>query len=158
MVCEAGQPARMPSVDHESEAALAAGARQANQAFYRALTGLDLEGMAAVWLHDPRVVCIHPGRPALLGWDAVRESWERIFAATRWMHVEPTNVGVGILGDVAVVTCWENVTAQAEEGVGIASVQATNVFRSVDRSWRLVVHHASHVPLDATPSFAGEPQ
>jgi ketosteroid isomerase-like protein len=111
-----------------------------------------------VWLHDPRVVCIHPGRPALLGWDAVRESWERIFAATRWMHVEPTNVGVGVLGDVAIVTCWENVTAQADEGVGIASVQATNVFRRVDGSWRLVVHHASHVPLDTMPPFGGAPQ
>jgi ketosteroid isomerase-like protein len=145
-------------VSDEVEAATAEGARQANQAFYSALTGLDVEEMAAVWLHDPRVVCIHPGRPALLGWDAVRESWERIFAATGWMHVEPTNVGVGILGDVAIVTCWENVTAQAGEGVGIASVQATNVFRSVDGIWKLVVHHASHVPLDAMPTFAGEPQ
>lgn len=148
----------MAGVSDETGTAPAEGARQANQAFYSALTSLDLEGMTAVWLHDPRVVCIHPGRPALLGWDAVRESWERIFAATGWMHVEPTNVGVGILGDVAIVTCWENVTAQAEEGVGIASVQATNVFQSVDGGWRLVVHHASHVPLDATASFAGEPQ
>jgi ketosteroid isomerase-like protein len=149
----------MAAVSDPTETATAeGGARQANQAFYRALTGLDLEGMDALWLHDARVVCIHPGRPALLGWEAVRDSWERIFAATRWMHVEPTNVGVGILGEMAIVTCWENVTAQADEGVGIASVQATNLFRRVEGSWRLIVHHASHVPLDATPSFEGEPQ
>ncbi|HMX30241.1 MAG TPA: nuclear transport factor 2 family protein, partial [Blastocatellia bacterium] len=34
---------------------------QANQSFYLALENADLEAMAAVWLHEDWVKCVHPG-------------------------------------------------------------------------------------------------
>jgi uncharacterized protein (TIGR02246 family) len=132
--------------------------RAANADFYRALTGLDLAAMGAVWAADPGAVCVHPGREALHGWSEIRESWERIFASTKWMHVEPTDVRVVAAGDLAVVSCAENITAQAEEGVGVASARATNVFRRVEGRWRMLVHHASPVPVDLAPPAAGAPQ
>jgi len=33
----------------------------ANRAFYDAFESLDAEKMEAVWLRDPRIICIHPG-------------------------------------------------------------------------------------------------
>jgi len=132
--------------------------RAANAAFYRALTALDLAAMDAVWVNGPAAVCVHPGREALFGWSEIRESWGRIFASTTWMHVEPTDVRVVVEGDMAVVSCAENITAQAEEGVGVASARATNVFRRVRDRWRMLVHHASPVPVDLAPPAAGAPQ
>ena len=132
--------------------------RAANAAFYTALSGLDLGAMDAVWLADEGAVCVHPGREALHGWEAIRASWQGIFGATRWIHVEPTDVGVVVVGDAAVVSCAENITAQADEGVGLASAHATNVFRRVEGSWRLLVHHASPVPGEALSPAAGAPQ
>ncbi|MGH7923360.1 MAG: nuclear transport factor 2 family protein, partial [Candidatus Binatus sp.] len=40
----------------------------ANRAFYDAFESLDAEKMEAVWLKDPRIICIHPGWRKLSGW------------------------------------------------------------------------------------------
>jgi ketosteroid isomerase-like protein len=127
----------------------------ANAAFYAALTALDLPAMEAAWAHEPRAVCVHPGREALHGWEDVRTSWERIFAATGWMHVEPTDVRVVAVGELAVVTCSENITTRAEGGVGVASTRATNVFAIRAGAWRMLLHHASPVPVNVAPPGAG---
>ena len=68
------------------------------------------------------------------GWEAVRQSLEQIFASTRWMRVTPTRGRVEIIGDVAVVTCTENITAKSDEDVGLAVAQATNLFRGPRRA------------------------
>src|SRR5512135_1886615 len=41
---------------------------QANRGFYEAFQSLELERMEAVWLRDPRIICIHPGWRKLAGW------------------------------------------------------------------------------------------
>ena len=66
--------------------------REANNRFYRALEVLDLEALDALWLHEGWVRCVHPGWDVLVGWEAVRESYEQIVAGTRWMRVTPTAV------------------------------------------------------------------
>ncbi|MDQ3011608.1 MAG: nuclear transport factor 2 family protein, partial [Acidobacteriota bacterium] len=35
--------------------------KEANERFYRALENADLHAMAAIWLHDTWVKCVHPG-------------------------------------------------------------------------------------------------
>jgi len=50
----------------------------ANRAFYDAFESLDAEKMEAVWLRDPRIICIHPGWRKLSGWGPIMSSWERI--------------------------------------------------------------------------------
>ncbi|HEX4211187.1 MAG TPA: nuclear transport factor 2 family protein, partial [Candidatus Binataceae bacterium] len=52
---------------------------QANRAFYQAFESLDIQRMEALWLREPRIICIHPGWRRLIGWGPVMESWERIF-------------------------------------------------------------------------------
>jgi ketosteroid isomerase-like protein len=118
----------------------------ANQRFYLALEKLNLDDMDAIWLHEDWVACLHPGWELLVGWDAIRESWQRIFENTRRMKVAVSEVNVQVEGSAAWVNCVEQVTSSFETGFSTAWVQATNLFVKRDAGWRLVHHHASPLP------------
>ena len=118
---------------------------QANAEFYRAFEALDLRAMEKVWAHGDDVRCVHPGWPMLNGWQAVRTSWEAIFANTQEMRFTLTDVHVACVGALAWVTCTENILSEAEGRVGVTSILATNVFEHGPDGWRMVHHHASHV-------------
>jgi len=49
-------------------------------AFYQAFEAKDVDAMMAAWADDEDIVCVHPGGPRLVGYDAVRAAWEQIFA------------------------------------------------------------------------------
>ena len=132
--------------------------REANELFYRALETLDLAAMDRVWSHEPEVRCIHPGSEALVGWDSVRNAWQQIFANTRWMRVQPTDVRMQVIGEVGLVACAENITATNDDDVGVAVAQATNVFRHTADGWRMILHHASPAPVTVTQPFSGTVQ
>lgn len=120
----------------------------ANQAFYEAHEERDLAAMEAVWEHSDRVVCVHPGWPILRTWPVVAESWRRILGGPGRNQFIITNEAVAVDGDLAWLTCDENL--MAPQGTG--TVAATNVFaRQTDSApgsrgrWKLVVHHGSQV-------------
>jgi ketosteroid isomerase-like protein len=116
---------------------------EANARFYRAFEALDLAEMDTVWAHGEHVRCVHPGWPLLSGWDAVRASWERIFANTAEMRFTVSAVHAVVGDDLAWVTCTENILSEVAGRVSVTAILATNLFeRGVD-GWRLVHHHAS---------------
>ena len=117
----------------------------ANLRFYRAFETLDLAQMDAVWLHTERAQCVHPGWPLIVGWGAIRDSWETIFANTTEMRFTISDTRVTGGADVAWVTCTENILADVQGRVSVTSLLATNVFELAPDGWRLVHHHASHV-------------
>ena len=127
----------------------------ANAAFYRALEGFDLEAMERLWLHDGWVRCVHPGRDAIVGWPAVRASFEKIFAVEGWVRVTPTAIDVMVVGEIGVVACVENLTAKSDGDVGVQVAQATNIFRNTGSGWRMIHHHASPAPMHVTQHFDG---
>ena len=129
--------------------------REVNARFYQALEDLDLEAMDAIWLHEGWVRCVHPGRDALIGWDAIRRSWEQIFASTGWIRVTTTAVDVVSMGSHGLVMCAENISAQSHDQVGVAVAQATNVYRRTADGWRMIHHHASPAPVEMTEPFSG---
>ncbi|MGH9651142.1 MAG: nuclear transport factor 2 family protein [Terriglobales bacterium] len=118
----------------------------ANQRFYSALETLDLEAMEGIWLHEDWVGCVHPGWELLEGWEAVGESWRRIFENTERMKVGIAEVTVRVEGETAWVNCVEQVTSSYSSGFSTAWVQATNIFVRRNGDWRLVHHHASPIP------------
>lgn len=118
--------------------------RDVNGRFYRALSELDMEGMAAVWMHGPRVRCIHPGWEVLTGWSAVQASWQAIFDNTEAHEVEPRLVEVGVSGDLGWVSCIERITSRGRVGFTVG----TNLYRRTPTGWRMVLHHASGVPFE----------
>jgi ketosteroid isomerase-like protein len=124
----------------------------ANARFYRAFEALDLRAMDEVWAHGPHVKCVHPGWPLLTGWESVRASWEAIFSNTQEMSFTLTDVCVTDVGDLAWVTCTENILSETDGRVGVTSILATNLFERADGGWRMVHHHASHVLSRPAPA------
>jgi len=118
---------------------------EAAAGFYRAFEALDIARMDRVWAHGAHVRCVHPGWPLLCGWDAVRGSWQRIFDNTTEMRFTLSDVTVNVAGDLAWVTCTENILSEVGERVSVTAILATNVFERTEAGWLLVHHHASHV-------------
>jgi ketosteroid isomerase-like protein len=118
---------------------------EANARFYRAFENLDLPEMDLIWAHTDYVRCIHPGWGLLSGWEAVRQSWEALFKDSREMRFSLSDVTACVDGNLAWVTCTENILSEARGTVSVTSVLATNVFERQAGDWRLVHHHASHI-------------
>jgi ketosteroid isomerase-like protein len=126
-------------VSDESEVA------DTNARFYHAFEALDAGAMAAVWAHGDHVKCVHPGWPLLTGWEAVRTSWENIFANTQEMRFTISDVQVVVAGDAAWVTCTENILSEVQGRLSVTAILATNVFERHVGGWLMVHHHASHI-------------
>jgi len=126
---------------------------EANQAFYRAFESLEIERMEAIWLCEPRIVCIHPGWRRLTGWGPVMDSWTRIFDNVFEMKFELGEIDVMAGSDLAVVVVEENLTQRGYDGASRSQVLSTNVFELVGNKWMMVLHHGSPVmaPPDTDP-------
>jgi ketosteroid isomerase-like protein len=118
---------------------------EANRRFYRAFETLDLSEMEKVWARGEHVKCVHPGWPLLSGWPAVRASWEAIFDGTGEIRFTIADVQVTVPGELAWVTCTENILSQVGGRVAVTSVLATNIFEHGADGWLMIHHHASHV-------------
>jgi ketosteroid isomerase-like protein len=116
-----------------------------NQAFYRAFEKKDLTAMDVVWSQGTDSLCIHPGRNALKGWDAVRSSWEKIFLNTRYLEIETNILKIEVMGDLAYVVLVETVLQVANGRQIRAESIATNIFERLGQKWYLVHHHGSPV-------------
>jgi ketosteroid isomerase-like protein len=128
---------------------------QANARFYQAFETLDLARMDQVWAHGEHVQCVHPGWPLLVGWAAVRSSWEAIFENTAEMRFTLSDVRAVASGDLGWVTCTENIFSEVRGRLAVTSILATNLFERGPQEWRMIHHHASHI-LTRTPDDAGE--
>jgi len=158
---------------------------QANSQFYRAFSNKDFKAMEALWLHDSVAVCIHPAREPLVGAGDILNSWSIMFDGKNVVgsggggsddgsdgekstlfqrnHIEPVKIRLNVRGNMAIVTCDEEVytrrfvrggtkkTAAKNGSTRRGKVQgmelvnqltATNVFRKVGAKWYMV-HHQS---------------
>jgi ketosteroid isomerase-like protein len=128
---------------------------EANARFYRAFETLDLAEMDQVWAHGDHVQCIHPGWPLLIGWEAVRASWEAIFKNTAEIRFTISDVRAAVLGPAAWLTCTENILSQTRGQLAATSVIATNFFARAGGVWLMIHHHASHVLMPTTETPEG---
>jgi ketosteroid isomerase-like protein len=130
--------------DADVEAVLAA-----NAAFYAAFERGDFDAMQQLWASDDGIVCVHPASTPIRGRRDVMRSWMVLMANAAYIQFFLTDVDAAVVGDLATVSCTENVLSAAPgTPVGVfagGSAAATNVFRRSDGDWRLWVHHASPV-------------
>ena len=127
----------------------------ANRTFYVALHSLDLALMSQVWLHEDWVKCLHPEWDLMVGWDEVRGTWQEIFHSTEQMLVSISRPLVHVTGDVAWISCLENVTTANQNDFSSALVEATNIFQRRQGRWLMVHHHTT--PLAQPPPEASAP-
>ena len=142
---------------------------EVNRALYAAIENGDLDAMGALWAGDDDgdpSVCVHPGWDPVHGRARILRSWALVMAGTPYIQFFLTDVRTRVVGDVAVVSCAENIltavdlagggTADPSEGFAGGQVVATNVFLRTEDGWRAVVHHASPV-LARRPGTATTP-
>ncbi|HRO58185.1 MAG TPA: nuclear transport factor 2 family protein, partial [Burkholderiaceae bacterium] len=103
-----------------------------------------LAGMMALWSADDEVVCTHPGHERLVGLDAVRASWESIFASGG-VDVQPTGAIIQAGGVLAVHNLVERIAISGPLGNQIVECVVTNVYAKTSMGWRIVLHHGSPV-------------
>jgi len=125
-------------------------ADDAETAFYEAFERGDIAAMMAVWAEADDVVCIHPNGPRLVGFEAVRESWVRIFAGGARLRVR-TVEGRDFNSQTLAVSCVIELLAAPEENAPVTQVFATNVYELTENGWRMVAHHAAAVPAAEAP-------
>jgi ketosteroid isomerase-like protein len=115
--------------------------------------------MERLWSQGSFVRCVHPGWELIVGWDAVRASWEGIFRGSGGQahSVEAADVSVHVASDLGWVSCIERIALPGRSvgrSGGVSSstslAVATNLFeRSPEEGarWEMVLHHASLLPL-----------
>lgn len=117
-----------------------------NARFYAAMAQADVTAMTELWHHGPTTECVHPGWDRLRGWAAIEQSWTRIFRHQGPISVQPSDLLVHWQGNMAWVTCYENITLHEGTTTQISQILAINVFERIDGQWRMVIHHASPAP------------
>jgi len=118
-----------------------------NETFYKALGTRNLELMDQVWVKDSRAGCVHPGWIMINGWQAVRQSWENVFDPNDQVDIRLSSITVEIKGEVAWVTCIQQLIYINRDPIGINMSQSTNIFERHDSGWLMILHHASPIPI-----------
>lgn len=123
--------------------------QDAENAFYEALARGDFELMMSVWSDDEEIVCVHPGGPRLAGQEQVRDSWRKVLSGGAGLGVR-IGAAVVLAGQmVAVHSVEESLTPPGEQKPR-GPVVATNVYLRTAAGWRMVAHHASPAPGQAS--------
>jgi hypothetical protein len=122
---------------------------KANEAFYRAFESLDIREMEKIWAKEAPIQCGHPGWRILRGWEAVMESWRRIFANTPSIQFLLTDVSIEVRDKLAWVTLYENLNSRIDDQVVSATVLTTNIFERRPEGWCMIHHHGSSVAQQA---------
>lgn len=120
-----------------------------NRRYYDAFQSLSVDAMSKLWWHDPDATCVHPGWDFRHGWPAVIGSFAEIFANTRSIRFALGDLRVRVVGNLAYVTCVENlVSVEQESGDYLGAVLATNVYECRHGEWKMIHHHASPFASD----------
>ena len=114
-----------------------------NEAFYAAFNAQDADSMALLWAEQAECVCLHPGAAAIHGRTAILRSWRAILGSRGAPHIDVESVRVVMLGETAMVLCYERVGDR--RGSQSAVLAATNVFVREQDRWKMVHHHASPI-------------
>lgn len=136
--------------------AVFATAEAAEEAFYDAMQRGDLAGMMALWADDDDAVCVHPSGARLVGLQAIRASFEEIFAQGG-VDVRPSQPHIQQGATVAVHNLIEKVVVSGRQGSQVVECVTTNVYLKGATGWRIVLHHSSPAGETAVAETAAAP-
>lgn len=132
----------------------------ANDTLYAAFESGDLDAMASLWVDGAlgaMARCIHPGSEVIVGREGILRSWALLMANTNYLQFIVTQTDTVVDGDLAIVTCTENVLSSDgdDDPLGAGRALATNGFIRVEGRWLMWLHHASGVMTDH-PALTGD--
>jgi len=135
----------LKTIIDDAKTAAEFGVRKVQSEFYDAFSTADYDKMSGVWSRSDGVCCAHPGMHSLQGITAVMESWRQIFAGydgsddKHSFQIKPSRVKVDICGRTAICTCVEETNG--------GRLEALNIYRREEGSWKLINHVASPVMM-----------
>jgi ketosteroid isomerase-like protein len=112
-------------------------------AFYEALQRGDIDALMNCWADEDEIFCVHPGGPRLMGAEAIRTAFERMFGHGGTIQAIPARVRRVESLASAVHSVIERIEVLTPEGRRHAFVLATNVYHKTPQGWRMVAHHTS---------------
>ena len=115
----------------------------ANDAFYRALERRNLDEMGCVWSRGTDVLCVHPGRSVLKGWEKIETSWQKIFKNVSYMEIEVEPLSCQLNGCFGYVVVIESILQMSGRKRFQSQSIATNLFEHMGGRWHLIHHHGS---------------
>jgi len=111
----------------------------------------------ACWADEDDIVCIHPGGPRVMGANAIRATFEAMFANGGSIRAWPEKVRKTVSIASSVHNLLERVEVLTTEGPTQAWVIATNVYHRTAQGWRMVAHHASPGTTSEIQEVSGTP-
>jgi ketosteroid isomerase-like protein len=120
----------------------------ANIEFEHALAARDINAMAKVWAPETNVIAIHPSSKAVIvGWEAVRKSWEGVFDRFAEITVSMREPQIRISQNVAWIVGVEAAEGKLKSGDPARfAAFTTNIYEKRRGRWLMVLHASSRVP------------
>ena len=119
-----------------------------NQLFYDALGTRNIHLMKEVWANEEKVGCVHPGWTILRSWEAIMQSWEGVFDPEDQVDINLSEIRIKIKDNIAWLTCVQEMVYIRRDPVSFNLSQSTNIFEKSNNEWKMVIHHASPIPVD----------
>jgi ketosteroid isomerase-like protein len=131
------------SAEHEKEV------RTAAEQFYASLNSMfagDIDPMLELWSHADDVTYMGPAGGILVGWEAVRKSWEDQAKLKLGGKVEPVDMHVIAGEEIGITVNYERGTNYTNGKLVEVNIRATNVFRRENGKWKMIGHHTDILP------------
>ena len=116
----------------------------ASKAFYSALNDLlggDVEPMTELWSHADDVTYMSPFGELLVGWDAVRASWDAQADQRLGGRVEPEDLHQFSSDGLGFVVGFERGAVEVDGKSTPVDIRATSMYRVEDGRWLMIGHH-----------------
>jgi ketosteroid isomerase-like protein len=123
--------------------------RKASEQFYAALnrmTNGDAGPLSKIWSQGPAVTTMHPIGGREVGWDKVRESFQKVAQIASEGRVRLDEQAIQVTGDLAYELGVERGQAKfAGQQVSLEH-RVTNIYRREAGGWKIVHHHTDISP------------
>jgi len=122
---------------------------KASDQFYAALNRMangDADPMEDIWSHDATVTALHPIGERTVGWDNVRESFQKVAQIASEGQIRLDDQIIQVVGDLAYEVGVERGQANFSGHQVTLEHRVTNIYRREAGTWKIVHHHTDVSP------------
>jgi ketosteroid isomerase-like protein len=116
----------------------------ASRSFYAALNDVlagNPEPMTHLWSHEQDITYMSPFGELLVGWEAVRPSWQAQADQRLAGRVEPEDLHHFSSDGLGFVVGYERGSVQLDGRQTPVNIRATSMYRVEDGAWKMIGHH-----------------